>query len=92
MCENPPGQQHCHGIPSLGVVDRGRFQIDVDLGCETVTLEDNVTDIFEIWRRFFLRQTSGNIVEYRFCLRCASLAEEPARTFYQVPCRLKLFT
>ena len=52
VCEIAPGQQHCHRIPSLRVVDRGRFQIDVDLGSQTVTLEDNVTDIFEIWRRF----------------------------------------
>ena len=55
MCEIAPGQQHRHGVPSLGVVDRGRFQIDVDLRCETVTLEDNVTDIFEIWRFFFVK-------------------------------------
>ena len=88
MCEHAPGQQHCHRIPSLRVVDRGWFQIDVDLGSQTVTLEDNVTDIFENVETIFLRQTSGNIVEYRFCLRCASLAEEPSRTFYQVPCRL----
>ena len=53
VCEDAPGQQHRHRIPSLGVVDRGRFQIDVDLGSQTITLEDNVTDIFEIWRRFF---------------------------------------
>ena len=53
VCEDAPGQQHCHRIPSLRVVDRGRFQIDVDLGSQTVTLEYNVTDVFEIWRRFF---------------------------------------